>query len=89
MPRYVIAAARASVRQVEVEAESADDALLAARSMSDAQLEKFPEVDHTWQIDWHAERVDDEPLDAVAVLAQSTRLSRAEIVSALDEGNAG
>jgi hypothetical protein len=85
MPLYLVQAERVSVRQIEVEAESALEAREKVSSMSAYQLESEPEDDHHWQFDWNAQRVDEDlnPIDEP--LEHPLRVGADEIAAAWNE----
>lgn len=85
MPLYLVQAERISIRQLEVEAENADEARSKAQSMSEHQLESEPEDDHHWQFCWDPVRVN-EDLQSIDEPPVSTRLGADEILHNLIAG---
>ncbi|MCK1543373.1 hypothetical protein IVB12_15765 [Bradyrhizobium sp. 179] len=83
MALYLVEAERISVRQIEVEADSADEAREKAQSMSEYQIESsFPEDSYYWQFDWHPVRVNEDlqPIPDPRPAPMSVRLGGDEIM---------
>lgn len=59
MSRYIVRAERVSVREIEVEADSPEEAHAKVSSMNDRELDGHAEDDHHWQFDWNAERLEE------------------------------
>jgi hypothetical protein len=89
MPFYVVKSQRISVREIEVEAESAAEAHAKVSAMTAYQLESQPEDDHYWEFSWHAQRVDEDlnPIDEPPAepMIESVRLDAEEIYRCLGE----